>query len=319
MSSKTRVIVDLDAGSDDAHALCILLHAEKIGKIIIEAICCSMGNSSVDHICKNVVRILETVKRTDIPIYKGCSGPILPMESPIPKFYGDDGFGDLIYDEEPDLSIIKKTPSAIAMSEIGEKYPGEVTLVCLGPLTNVALALRLFDNFKKNIKEIHLMGGNYTAVGNITCTAEYNFYIDPEAAYAVLESVICPVYMCTWESCLKTNISLNWRWNKLGKVQHPIVKLITNVEKSIYSKESKTSKWLPCDAFLAAALIYPEKLIKKKSQHRASVELHGSQTRAQIVLDHLKIKEPNVTVIEKVDSDFFKDLILEVYESFNKT
>lgn len=72
--------------------------------------------------------------------------------------------GDIKYDSEPDLSKIKSEPAAVALYEIAKKYPGEVDLICLAPLTNVALATRLYDDFMDLIKSVHIMGGNYTGV-----------------------------------------------------------------------------------------------------------------------------------------------------------
>ncbi|KAJ8966092.1 hypothetical protein NQ317_008767 [Molorchus minor] len=96
-----RVIVDVDVGVDDYLALLILLHAEKAGKLKIEAIVCSMGNTTVENVLKNVVRLLEIEKRTDIPVYRGVKNQlILPKES-VTKFHGQDGFGDLTHDKDP--------------------------------------------------------------------------------------------------------------------------------------------------------------------------------------------------------------------------
>lgn len=97
-----------------------------------------------------------------IPIYQGGLEPLIPHGQDYPLFHGEDGFGDLQYDTEPDISIIQKEPAIVATHRIVKENPGEISLVCLGPLTNVALAIKVYDDFACNVKEVFLMGGNYT-------------------------------------------------------------------------------------------------------------------------------------------------------------
>ena len=86
------------------------------------------------------------------------------------------------------------------------KNPKKVTLLCLGPLTNLALALKTYTEIQGNIKEVFVMGGNVSGCGNATRCAEYNFYADPESAHIVLESAKCPVTIVPWEPCMQENI-----------------------------------------------------------------------------------------------------------------
>lgn len=103
-----------------------------------------------------------------IPLYRGSEEQIIYPGPLLQSYHGKDGFGDLQYEIEPDLSIIKNEPSAIGMNNIVTENPGKIYLVCLGPLTNVALAIKLYKNFTSNLKEIYLMGGNYK--GKFTLT-----------------------------------------------------------------------------------------------------------------------------------------------------
>ena len=78
-----------------------------------------------------------------------------------------------------------------------------MTIVCLAPLTNIALALKTDSSMAANVKEIFLMGGNMEGIGNVSIAAEFNFHADPEAAYVVLDKVKCPTFIVTWEMCFK--------------------------------------------------------------------------------------------------------------------
>ncbi|KAI4464554.1 hypothetical protein MML48_3g00003517 [Holotrichia oblita] len=306
------VIIDTDAGVDDILALLLFLKAEREGLVKIEAICCSSNaTTTVGNVCKNVVRILKLIGRTDIPVYQGSEKPIICPEKEITLYHGNDGFGDLDFDEEPDLSIIKKVPSAIGMNEIVSRHPGEIYLVCLGPLTNAALAMILYKDFASSLKEIYLMGGNYKAIGNVTRTAEFNFHTDPESVYIVLRNAKCPISILPWETCTITKMTMKWRFEELGNVNDPLIQLLNKAEKSVYRNRLSES-WYPCDAFLAITLIYPE-CIEKEGIYHATIELHGRETRGQVVLDHLNENESNVRIIKRVNENFVKDML---YKSF---
>jgi inosine-uridine nucleoside N-ribohydrolase len=305
-----RVILDVDVGTDDYMAMLVLLEADRLRQVKIEAVVCSMGNTTIDNVCVNVVRLLELVGRTDIPVYRGAATPLVPPTHEIGLYHGSDGFGGLRHDSTPDLTIIRKEPAAVGVANLVLDNPNQITLICVGPLTNLALSLRLYDSFADSIKELWIMGGNYTALGNVTATAEFNFYMDPEAAYIALDTVKKPIFILTWETCLRPKISSDWRRNVFGAKDNAAIQLLNEAEKQLSRKNPKV--WVPCDAFLVAAFLYPDTMITKKSTHNATVELHGSQTRGQIVLDHLKTKRDNVTIIEEVDPELFKQLLMKL-------
>ncbi|KAJ8920672.1 hypothetical protein NQ315_004811 [Exocentrus adspersus] len=304
-----RIVIDLDAGTDDYLALLILLYEEKIGNVKIEAILCSMGNTSVQNVLKNVIRLLEFADRKDIPIYKGAKKQFIYPKESISLFHGKDGFGDLDHDKEPDLSIVRNTVSSAALYEIANKYPNEIYLICIGPLTNLALALKLYEDLDSKIREVWIMGGNATAVGNTTSSAEFNFYVDPEAAYIALECLKVPIFILPWEPCLLSNITFEWRYDVLGD-KTPALNLLTRAEKKIYNN-TYFKHWAPCDAFLVFCFLNPDKHITKQSDHHVTIELSGCYTRGQMVLDHLRNRCSNVTIIENFDIELFKDVVLK--------
>lgn len=149
----------------------------------------------------------QTIQATlQIPVYKGASKQFIPLTHEISHYHGNDGFGDLHHETVPNLGTIQG-PAASKIGELILNNPGQISLICVAPLTNLALALRLYDKLGESIKDLWIMGGNYTAVGNITSSAEFNFYIDPEAAHIVLDTVKKPIYILPWETCLYPNIT----------------------------------------------------------------------------------------------------------------
>ncbi|XP_072383356.1 pyrimidine-specific ribonucleoside hydrolase RihA-like [Diabrotica undecimpunctata] len=307
-----RVILDVDVGTDDYMALLHLLHAQNRGEIKIEGIVCTSGNTDLDHVVVNTVRLLELIGRTDIPVFKGARRELILLDN-IERYHGEDGLGDLYYDSDPDLSIVSKTPAAVAIHDIVDAHPNAVSLICVGPLTNLALSLKLYDDLAAKIKDVWIMGGNYTGVGNVSRAAEFNFHVDPEAAYIALENLKCPIYVLPWETCLLPKIPLEWRFEALGNAT-PELTLLTKAEEIIYKKHNR-EHWIPCDTFLTFAFTNPDEHIVKSSIHHASVELHGDLTRGQVVLDHLKMNQPNVVIIENIDSQLFVKEMLKCTKS----
>lgn len=307
-----KLIVDVDAGTDDAWALFMLLRAMQCGWCDIVAITCVHGNTSVDNVVRNVLRVLKTFGSDNvIPVYKGCSKPLLTSHKKNDFFHGTDGFSDVQFKDQVDVSIIQDKHAVNAIADLVQEYPNELELVLLGPLTNLALASRMYGNLVlDNVKALHIMGGNYMAIGNITKSAEFNFYTDPEAAEIVLDSFNCLITILPWEPCTPRGLTipLSWRTDVLGALTNPITELLNALDDFVYVQR-KALYFKPCDALLTAVLICPESIVASNKWH-ASVELHGTHTRGQLALDHLKAKEDNVVIVERVDEEIFKRLLL---------
>lgn len=187
-----KVILDVDTGTDDAIAIMCAIQAEELDVL---AVCTVNGNRGVSYTTENTLRLLEYLGREEIPVYRGCA---LPMVSTLPKwrrpeipFGGYEFKAQEVHGDYLDLphSQNKKAEEMDAVSyyiktltETKEK----ITLVPVGPLTNLAVALRAKPEIVENIEEIVIMGAAY-AHGNITAAAEFNWWCDPEAAKIVMD------------------------------------------------------------------------------------------------------------------------------------
>ncbi|XP_071444141.1 uncharacterized protein [Hetaerina americana] len=315
MSPQNMMIVDLDAGTDDAHALLMLLAADKRQEIKLMGVTCVNGNTSMKNVCLNVLRILRSVNRLDIPVFCGAVDPlILPNPAaPIvsfPSFHGSDGFGDANLPNPPDINLVKSENAICALNRIVSENPGQLTLVCLGPLTNIALAIKTFPNFLTQVRDVYIMGGNSSGLGNMTPSAEFNFFHDPESAHIVLECAQKPLVILPWEACLNRGISFEWRNKVLGAIESPQMELMNAAEHDIWKDYSE---WLPCDALLTAVALHPQ-AGKGKLCHM-SVELSGWKTRGQSVIDS-KHGKPNVNLLEEVDLEVLKKLLILAMEKY---
>ncbi|XP_058816431.1 nucleoside hydrolase-like [Topomyia yanbarensis] len=303
-----KVIVDVDVGTDDAWALLLLLKCEKKFNFKVEAITCTHGNTDVDNGARNVVRVLAAIDRTDVPVYKGATEAlVIPTPAREKPFHGVDGFGDLNL-EIPDESIIRPEHAVNELARRILAESGTLSLIFIGPLTNLALCLKMYPEVRDQIKDLYIMGGNRYGMGNVTKSAEFNFWADPEAASVVFNNIRCPITLLPWETCLseQRTIPMDWRMTVVGKSTNKAVQMLNLAEAEIFADRPF---WRPCDAFLAAVFVKPEIVIHTENFH-VDVELSGRLTRGQMVLDHLKCMRDNVRLVDKINTDQFKLLML---------
>uniref|UniRef100_A0A1L8DYD6 Putative inosine-uridine preferring nucleoside hydrolase n=1 Tax=Nyssomyia neivai TaxID=330878 RepID=A0A1L8DYD6_9DIPT len=312
-----KIIVDVDVGTDDAWSLLLLLRAQEYTNVNVLGITCVKGNTAVGNVAENTLKVLsafESVKCGKPPIFVGASSELIALRERSPddySFHGKDGFCDLeCYSEEPnDPNLISKEHAVNAIERLVMENPGQVIIICLGPLTNLGLCLRMYPHVAEKIKDVYIMGGNYLGVGNYTSAAEFNFFNDPESVHIVLHTLKCPMFLLPWEACLedKFHISMDWRMNVLGDISNRITKLLNPIEQKCYRD---FQDWMPCDTILTAVVLAGKSMIEKSTTWNATVELSGHHTRGQFILDHLRKKPDNLTIIEKVNQETFKDIML---------
>lgn len=183
--SPIRAIVDTDPGLDDTAAILFTLACPD--RVQVEMLTTVFGNVSVDLTTRNALSILDAAGRTDIPVYQGADRPLVREPRFAPHIHSDDGLGGVAAAYPP-----TGTPRpGLAAERIVDRVmasPGEITLIALGPLTNVALALRLEPRLATSVAKIVLMGGAVRVPGNVTPVASANLVNDPEAAAAVYAS-----------------------------------------------------------------------------------------------------------------------------------
>ncbi len=177
-----RVIIDTDPGVDDALAL---LFAMRSPELKIEAITPVAGNVPLDLTLPNALRMVEVADRTDIPVAEGARAPLARRLVTAAYVHGNNGLDGVEF-PAPKTKPVDE-PAAEIIHRIVSRSPGEVSIIAVGPLTNVATALRAYPSLTKEIREIVLMGGSLSG-GNMTPAAEFNIYVDPEAASIVFGS-----------------------------------------------------------------------------------------------------------------------------------
>lgn len=195
-----RVIIDTDPGVDDAFALLLAMRSPELK---IEGLTPVAGNVPLELTLPNALRMVEIAGRTDIPVAAGAKVPLVRRLVTAAYAHGENGLGGAVF-PEPKTKPIDE-PAAQFIRRIVRKYPREVTLITLGPLTNVAMALNLDPELAGMIRGLTMMGGSLSG-GNITPAAEFNIYVDPEAARIVFQSGI-PIVMVGLDVTRKTSLT----------------------------------------------------------------------------------------------------------------
>ncbi len=176
-----KIIIDTDPGVDDAMAIFFALRSPELDVIGLTTI---FGNVHTSLATTNALRLLDIAGRPDIPVAHGADNPIaVPFGGPVPFVHGDDGQGNLNLPPSPRKAVDQAAAQFIVEQVMA--HPGEITLVPVGPLTNIALALRLEPRIAQNVQQVVLMGGNAIVPGNASPAAEANIRNDPEAADVV--------------------------------------------------------------------------------------------------------------------------------------
>jgi inosine-uridine nucleoside N-ribohydrolase len=195
-----RTIVDTDPGVDDALALLLAMRSPELK---IEAITAVAGNVPLELTLPNALRMVEIAGRTDIPVAAGAKSPLVRRLVTAAYAHGENGLGGAVF-PEPKIKAAPQ-PAAELIGEIIRNYPREVTLLTIGPLTNIAAALNSDRELAGMVRGLVMMGGSLSG-GNITPAAEFNVYVDPEAARIVFQSGI-PISMVGLDVTRKTSLT----------------------------------------------------------------------------------------------------------------
>lgn len=158
-SSKLKLIIDTDPGVDDCHAIMMALSSKNIELI---GLSCVSGNTSLENGLKNLHFLLQTFERREIPIFRGAERALDGRQKYAPHIHGENGFGGAMSTKQMQLDLIQEEPASVALVRLAKEYRGELIIAAIGPLTNLAIAQRLDPNFSRNLKQLHIMGGNCT-------------------------------------------------------------------------------------------------------------------------------------------------------------
>lgn len=314
-------LVDTDTASDDAVALIMALRSPGVR---VEAVTVVAGNVPLDRAVRNALYTVELCG-ADVPVHAGADGPLeRPLET-AEFFHGEDGLGDQGY--PPPEGGAAEGHAAEVIVETARAHPG-LTLVTLGPLTNVAMALDRDPDLGEHLGRVVVMGGAACTVGNITPAAEFNLWVDPEAARAVFDAGL-PLEMVGWELCRgPANLDEEEMERVRGfdtEIAHFAIDCNATAVRANRRQSGDPGLGLPDPVAMAIAL--EPGLCTRRARHHVMIETGSELTRGMTVVDRLGVsdrphneavwgdragRDPWVSVCWELDVDGFKEMLFSI-------
>lgn len=309
---KEKIILDCDPGHDDALALTMAVASQEIDLL---AVTTSAGNQTPDKTLHNALRMLTLLGATDIPVASGNQRPLMRQLQIADYVHGETGLdgADL---PEPTFKP-QPLPAVELIAEILRTQVEPITLVVTGPMTNIALFLRIHPELKTKIKQIVFMGGA-AGQGNVFPTTEFNMAVDPEAAKIVINEGI-PLVMAGLNVTLKAQIHPE-DLAEIGKINNPVAQAIhdqLNFYGEWYGQERFQLTGTPVhDPCTITYLLQPD--IFEAHDAYIDVETQGQLTAGETIVDFAGLleKENNAKVLMNLDRTKFVNLIIDLLQRF---
>ena len=308
MTAPRKIIIDTDPGQDDAVAILLALASPELEVLGITAVA---GNVPLPLTEKNARIICELARRTDIPVFAGCDAPLARKLVTAEHVHGKTGL-DGIALPDPTMKL-QATHAVDFIIEALRTHPtGSITLCPLGPLTNIATAFQRAPDIIPRIAEVVLMGGACFEVGNITPSAEFNIYVDPEAADIVFKSAV-PLVVMPLDVTHSALTSRDWveGMRSLGTEAGRAVAGWTDFFERFDTAKYGTSGAPLHDPCVIAYLIRPDLF---GGRHiNVVIETRGDYTIGMTVADWWRVsgREANALFIRTIRRDAFFDLLTE--------
>jgi purine nucleosidase len=298
-----RVIVDTDTAGDDTQAL---LLAAATDRLAIEGVTICAGNVDFHYEVENAKYTLDLAGvADDVTVYEGATEPLLATHDYADYVHGEGGLGGERFPDTGIRSGGQYAPDYIV--ERAREHPGELTLVCIAPLTNVALALQREPDLGDLLDEVWVMGGNANCVGNVTPAAEYNFWVDPHAAKKVLADL--DVTLFDWGVTARDTVfdgdtleEFTAIDTEFGTFFDEIAASVRAFNRDSFGRDETTQP----DSATMAALIEPS-LVEESGTYHVAVDDREGLTRGYSAVDEHRVTEgePRTTVVESFDTDRF--------------
>jgi purine nucleosidase len=306
-----KVILDVDTGVDDALGILLAVKSKQMDVLGITTV---NGNVSLDMATHNTCKIIDMLGSCDIPVIKGSVAPLMRDVYFEHRIHGEDGLGGALHDvpvkKKPDEGF---APDFIVNSILS--FPKEVTLVMTGPLTNLALAVKKCPEIVNYVKEVIFMGGVVKGIGNVTPAAEYNMYVDPEAAKIVFHAGFPSLTQVGLDVTRQVLLSDGHIDAIEDSALAAYVRQSTADYRERYYERNQVRACAMHDP-LAVAVALTKDLVKTESYY-VDIETKSEICDGQTVCDFQNrlMKKTNMDVCLEVDTKGFFDMFLRILNS----
>jgi len=305
-----KIIIDTDCGGDDAVAIAMALKDPNVKVLMLSTV---VGNVPMQQATINTLTTLGYAKSYNPPVYKGCKRPLLREPLYAYETHGEDGMGDIGLVPQDGACASEGHGAVKILETLLAHQPKEIDIVCLGPLTNIAVAIALSLETMSRAKSIIIMGSAGFGAGNVTPVAEFNIWHDAEAAKAVLASGL-PITFVGWDACLGDAIFTEAEISRLKEAGH-LGDFMVSCNKSLISFNMKRfgREVLDfADPVAMAVALWPE-VITQIGGYWCEVDTTLGPGYGSLVIDrNNEFGKPNAKVCTEVDANLYKEKIFNL-------
>lgn len=310
--SRKKIIIDTDGGSDDAVAIIMALNDPSYDVVMISTVA---GNVPMEQAARNVLTVIEHAGAYEPPVYRGCGKMLFRELECAYDAHGKDGLGDVGFAPKR-LKVQEENGVTAMLRMLRESEDGEIDIIALGPLTNLALAARLDEEVFCKSGHIVSMGTAGLGDGNVSPVAEYNIWQDAEAAKIVLESGHEKIMFVGWDACLgdcmlsADEIKVLQESGEAGKFAMECSRQLMELNRKKYGAFSLDL----ADPVAMAAALHPE-CIEKCAPYYCQVDISAGPGYGAVMVDKQNIleKKPNACICSKLDAVKFKEYLYRMF------
>jgi purine nucleosidase len=315
-----RLIIDTDTAGDDV--VSILLALSKPG-VTLEALTICNGNVDFDQQVENALSTLEMAGRAgEVPVYRGCKRPLVRKRMNAAYVFGEDGMSGVRFPRATQRPEKKHAVDTII--DLVMNNPGEITILAQAPLTNIATAYQREPGIARAVKHLWIMGGTDNAIGNTTPAAEFNFFVDPEAAKIVLNAGF-KVTLSTWTLTMRSGILRSKDFATIEGMNTKLSRFFLAINESTldFMRDHYGAEYSAHPDALTCAMMLDERLILEAEDCAVDVETGGELTRGYLAVSSKtlpghdianpakRLRKANARVVKRADTAKFGKMLIK--------
>jgi len=306
-----RVLLDTDTAGDDTIAIMMALRARNAR---LEGITINCGNISFDQQVENALYTIQVAGMSGkVPVYPGARHPLLLDWKTVEHIHGKDGMGNSRFPRA------KQRPEPVhavdAIIDTINSNPGEITLVEIAPMTNLALAIRKDPTIIKKVRHFYFMGGTNQYLGNVTPAAEFNIWVDPDAAKIVLGSGM-PITMVGWEICMRYGLLGPREYSEIESTRTRESEFFVAVNRQVrkFMREEQGIDATSCPDSITMSIVLNPKVATDVKRRYVEVDNSVGVSRGATIVDHLNVlrRKPNVRIVYEASKERFRPMLYRI-------